>query len=64
MDNLEGPLFLVPEDPVDEDPGAVEVDETHGHEERVPVELLVRGGGSGETPQVVARPDGHQHHHA
>ncbi len=39
VDQLEGLLLLVPEEPVGEDAGPVQVHQAHRHQQRVPVEL-------------------------
>jgi hypothetical protein len=39
VDQLEGLLLLVPEKPVGEDAGPVQVHQAHSHQQRVPVEL-------------------------
>ncbi len=39
VDELEGLLLLVPEEPVGEDAGPVQVHQAHRHQQRVPVEL-------------------------
>ncbi len=39
VDQLKGLLLLVPEEPVGEDAGPVQVHQAHRHQQRVPVEL-------------------------
>ena len=41
---------------------SVEEDESEGHEQRMPVELVIRVVLEREAAQEVAGPDAHQHH--